>query len=94
MVSVIAADVLPVKFASPPYAAVIEWVPTESDEVVNAACRLALSVLVPIGVLPSKNCTVPVGSPVVELAAVAVKVTGLPNADGFREDATVRELAA
>jgi hypothetical protein len=96
MVSVSTADVLPAKLVSPPYAAVIEWLPTDSDEVVIVACPFAYAycVPVPICVLPSKNCTVPVGVPVVELKTVAVKVTGRPKVAGFRDDATVTELLA
>ena len=96
MVSVNAADVLAAKLLSPPYTAVIEWLPTDSDEVVNVACPFAYAycVPVPIGVVPSKNCTVPVGAPVVELKTVAVKVTDRPKVAGFRDDATVTELPA
>lgn len=94
MVSVSAADVLAAKLGSPPYTVVIKWLPTDIDEVTNAACPFAFSVPVPICVLPSKNCTVPVGVPVVELRAAAVKVTDRPDAAGFRDDATATELPA
>ena len=45
---------------SPPYFAVIEWLPTASEKIVKVAV-LAASVAVPIGVAPSKRITVPVG---------------------------------
>src|SRR5436189_134779 len=47
-----AAEVLPVKLASPPYTAVIEWLPTVKLEVVKVAWP-ALRVAVPRVVAPS-----------------------------------------
>ena len=67
------AEVLPLKFASPPYAAVIGCDPTASVDVVNAALPL-LSVPVPSTVAPSLNVTVPVGVPPAPVI-VAVNVT-------------------
>jgi hypothetical protein len=87
-------EVLPVKFVSPKYFAVIEWIPSDKDEVLKAACPDAFSVPVPICMLPSKNCTMPVGVPVVELETVAVNVTDCPRVAGFGEDVSAVELAA
>lgn len=87
-------DMLPVKFVSPEYFPVIEWIPADSDEVMNAACPFTFSAPVPICMLPSKNCTVPVGVPVVELETVAVNVTDCPKVAGFAEDMSAVELAA
>ena len=70
-------EVLPVKFASPPYTAVIECDPTASVDVVNVALPL-LSVPVPSTMALSLNVTDPVGVPVVNDFTVAVKVTGFP----------------
>ena len=83
-------DVLPLKFESPLYTAVIECVPSASDAVANVAFLLA-SVPVPSTVAPSINVTVPVGVPApgATAAKVAVNVTVLPEVDGFFEDAIV-----
>ena len=69
-------DVEPVKLASPPYTAVMLWVPMASAEVVYVAILL-LKVPVPREVLPFLKVTVPVGVPAPGEAAatVAVKVT-------------------
>jgi hypothetical protein len=84
------ADVLVVKFESPPYTAVIECVPSASVVVVNVAFLL-LSVPVPSSVVPSMNVTVPVGVPAPGDSAtkVAVKVTVAPEVDGFNDDVTM-----
>lgn len=94
IVSVSAADVLTAKLASPPYLAVIEWVPTDSDEVLKVACALAPNMPVAIWVVPSENVTMPVGVPVVELETVAVNVTDCPKVARFAEDISAVELAA
>jgi hypothetical protein len=86
-------DVLPVKFASPPYTAVIECDPTASVDVVNAALPL-LSAPVPSLVVPSLNVTDPVGVPVVDDCTIAVKVTGLPFFEELSEELTVLDVAA
>jgi hypothetical protein len=39
----------------------MEWLPTDSDDVVKVACPFAFSGLVPSTVAPSLNVTVPVG---------------------------------
>jgi hypothetical protein len=72
-------------FASPPYAAVIEWDPTARVDVLYVATPPP-SVPVPSVVLPSLNVTVPVAAGGV---TVAVKVTDAPKPEGFAEDATV-----
>jgi hypothetical protein len=64
-----------------------------SDEVVNTACPDAFSVPVPTLVFPSKNVTVPVGTPPAP-ETVAVKLTACPNADGLSEEASVVVVAA
>lgn len=78
------------KRASPPYAAVIECVPTASVAVVKEACPRLLRVPVPRVVTPSKKVTVPVGVPDPGLtgATVALKVTVLPKDEGFRVELT------
>lgn len=85
---------LAAKLASPEYFAVTEWVPTASDEVVNAACLFAFIVPVPIWVVPSRNATVPVGVPLPVFGlTVAVKVTGCPKVAALPEDASAVEVA-
>jgi hypothetical protein len=72
------AEVLAAKFESPAYAAVIEWVPTASVDVVKEAAPLVFSVAVPSEIVPSRKTTVPAGVPELEEVIVAVKVTGAP----------------
>jgi hypothetical protein len=72
------AEVLAEKFESPAYAAVIEWVPTASVDVVKEAAPLVFSVAVPRETVPSRKATVPVGVPELADEIVAVKVTGAP----------------
>lgn len=57
-------EVLLLKFPSPPYSAVIEWLPPDSEFVVNAAWPEISVTAGPRGVVPSLNVTVPVGVPV------------------------------
>jgi hypothetical protein len=78
--------VLLAKFVSPPYAPVIECVPTESVLVLKVATPEALSVPVPRVVVPSRNETVPVGVPVpgATAATVAVNITDAPIVLGLR----------
>jgi hypothetical protein len=71
-------EVLAAKLESPPYAAVIEWVPTASVEIVKEAAPLMFSVAVPSEIVPSRKATVPVGAPELEEVIVAVNVTGAP----------------
>jgi hypothetical protein len=77
------------------YTAVIECDPTARDDVLKVA-EPALSVPVPIDVVPSLNVTVPVGVPLpgAVVLTVAVNVTDWPNTDGFVDDATVVLVAA
>src|SRR5207247_204946 len=78
--------VLPVKFASPAYAALMVWLPKANDEVVKVATPLA-SVPVPIELIPSlKVTTSPSGG---AAATVAVKVTDCPKTEGLSDDVTV-----
>jgi len=67
--------VLPPKFGSPPYTAVIELVPTLSVEVSKVAVPL-LNVPVPSTVVPFMNETVsPSGGAPIPEVTVAVKTT-------------------
>ena len=90
----IAVEVLPKKLASPEYFAVIEWVPSDSDEVLNVACAFAPSAPVPICVLPSRKATLPVGVALAALETVAVNVTCCPTIAVAAEDTTAVEVAA
>jgi hypothetical protein len=60
--------------------------------VLNTACPDAFNVPVPRLVLPSKNVTVPVGTPPAP-ETVAVKVTAWSNADGLADEARVVVVA-
>ena len=86
-------EVLPVKFASALYVAVIECDGglTAREVVVNVATSEPFSVPVPSVVAPSLNVTFPVGVPApgATAATVAVKVTDCPNTDGLAEEVTV-----
>src|SRR6266581_9487803 len=87
-------EVLPLKFASPPYDALIEWEPTASVLVTNVAWPEPFRVPVPRVLEPSLKVTVPVGVPAPGLFAVtvAVKVTDCPDSDGLAEELVVVEL--
>ena len=89
-------EVLPVKFASPLYVAVIECGPNVNDDVANVATPLPFSVPVPSVATPSLNVTVPIAvpDPEPEAVTVAVKVTDCPTADGFPLDTTEVVVAA
>jgi hypothetical protein len=88
-----AAEVLPAKFVSPPYTAVIACAPPTRANVVNAPTP-PLSVPVPRAVEPSLNVTVPVGVPEPAVGfTVAVNVTPCPKADGFSEETRVTCVA-
>jgi len=81
-----AFDVLPVKFVSPPYTALIELLPTLSVEVSKVAVPL-LNVPVPSTVVPFMNETVsPLGGTGV---TTAVNFTASPKVEGFGEDDSV-----
>jgi hypothetical protein len=72
------AEVLGRKFVSPEYAAVRVWVPRENVLVVNAALP-ARSGIEESAVVPSSTMTLPVGRPLVVLAACIANVTGSPR---------------
>lgn len=78
MVSVAAVEVLAVKLESPPYAAVMECVPTVSVEIVKVALPPLFSVPVPSVIVPSRKVIAPVGVPLPVEVTVAVNVTGVP----------------
>jgi hypothetical protein len=82
-------EVLAAKWESPPYAAVIECVPTVSVDVVNVATPLLFSVPVPSVVVPSRKVAVPVGVPEELDAIMAVKVTGVPELAADKGESTV-----
>jgi hypothetical protein len=84
------ADVLPAKFVSPLYTAVITCVVTLKP-LVDRLALPPLRVDVPITVEPSLKLTVPVGVPAPGLVTltVAVNVTAWPNTDGFTEETTL-----
>jgi hypothetical protein len=65
-------------FASPPYCAVIVCGPPASALVVSMVVPVALSVAVPIGVVPSRNVTIPVGIAPSARATTEVNVTLIP----------------
>src|SRR5881397_1007664 len=75
------AEVLAANVALPPYAAVSGCVPTASVEMESEALPLT-SVAVPSTVAPSRNVTVPVGTPAAEVT-VALSVTACPVVEGF-----------
>jgi hypothetical protein len=78
-------DVLPESLASPPYTAVMLWLPTDRLGVMSTAFP-AFRALVPRLVVPSKKVTVPVAN---DGVTVAVKVTASPTTEGLREEASV-----
>jgi hypothetical protein len=80
--------VLPVKFESPPYTAVMVSVPTGSVVVVKLAA-LPLREALPRLVLPLLNVTVPVAVPPNCPETVAVKVTDWPEGEGFSDEVKV-----
>ena len=81
--SVNVAEVLPLKFPSPPYLAVTECDPTASEETLSWAL-LPETVALPNEVEPSKKVTLPVALvPLTDGVTVAVNVTTEPNFAGF-----------
>jgi hypothetical protein len=82
-------EVLVAKVLSPPYTAVIEWVPTLSELMLNVPCP-ELRPTLPSVVAPSLNVTVPVGVPVpgADAVTVAVKLTVWPNTEGSGDQLT------
>jgi len=95
-VCVNADDVLVAKLASPPYTAVMLWLPLERVEVENVATPAPFSVPMPSVVAPSLKVTVPVGLPEPGDTAkiVAVKETDWPKTEGLAEDVRDVVLAA
>src|SRR5260370_338142 len=79
--------------ALPPNPRGLEWSPRPASEVGNGAFPV-VGVPVPRTVAASLNVTAPVGVPEVAGLTVAVKVTALPNADGFAEETTNVEVPA
>src|SRR5438552_16000124 len=86
------AEVLAANVALPPYAAVSGWLPAASVEMEIEALPLT-SVAVPSTVAPSRNVTVPVGTPVAEVT-VALRVTACPVVEGFGVEVRVVVVAA
>ena len=66
--------------AAPPYSAVIGWPPTARLDVVKVAWPCPFSVPVPSVVEPSRNVTMPVGTPAPEVT-VAVSVIDCPDTE-------------
>lgn len=84
------------KLPSPEYDAVIVWLPSPSEEMVNVACPEE-SVTPEANVVdPSVKIAVPVGVPAAGATAltVAVKVTVWPKTDGCVEEVIVVVLEA
>ena len=74
----------------------IEWLPIASPDVVNVAIPEPFKVPVPRVVEPSRNVTVPVGTPDpgASEVIVAVKVTDWPKTDGLADEATTEVVAS
>ena len=90
---------LPWKLVSPPYSAVISWVPAGSVLVKTLATPDPSSVPVMTPTVPSVKVTVPVGviganSPSPAASTVAVKVRVWPKSDGLAEDSRDVSLSA
>jgi hypothetical protein len=81
-------DVDPLKFESPPYAAVIEFEPAGNPDVLYVATPEPFNVPLPNVMVPSKKLTKPVGMVVLPEGpvTVAVKVTDCPAAEGFEDE--------
>jgi hypothetical protein len=72
---------------SPEYAAVIECVPTESEDVLHVAApeESPTAEHPEMALAPSRKPTEPVGVPELPVT-VAVKVTDCPSVEGFEEE--------
>jgi hypothetical protein len=92
-VCVTTADVEPKKLPSPEYTAVIACGPAVKVAVEYVATPETTGT-VASAVVPSRNTTAPVGTPVVLEATVAVKVTFTPEPDGEPEVVTEVTLCA
>lgn len=87
-VCAMAAEVLPEKFASPLYFAVMECEP--ADKLDNDSCAPLLETLaVPKDVVPSRKVIVPVALPPKAVCIVADSVPPWPKVDGFALELTV-----
>jgi hypothetical protein len=71
--TLVTEDVLPLKLVSPPYCAVILCAPAASADVDSDATP-PLKLKLPIGLVPSRKVTVPVGTPEFPDVTVAVSV--------------------
>src|SRR5437016_8528763 len=96
MISDNEAELLAVKVASPPYAAVIECTPSVSADVTSIACPDPLTRTVARTVFPSVKVIVPVGVPAPGNTAftVAVNVTVVPALEGFKLEIRVVDVFA
>src|SRR5262249_10454221 len=74
------AEVEPLKFASPLYWAVMEWLPAPRAEVLKLAVPPARGRFPEIATVPSKKTTLPVAD---AGATLAVKVSGALNTEGL-----------
>ena len=83
---------LATSFPLPPYTAVMECDPAASVAMLRTAVP-PLSALAPIVAAPSLNVTVPAAVPPKDWITVAVKVTVLPNVDGFTDANTDVEVS-
>ena|ERR1700675_2235051 len=86
--------VLPLKLASPPYIAVMLWLPDASDEVLKVAVAAPFRTDVPSVVAPSEKVTVPVGpvgvdEPGAITVTVAISVTVWPRLEGLGDATNV-----
>ena len=87
---------LPVKFISPPYVAVMRFAFTGIAEVVKVHLPEPMDVPVPrlVFVVVSTKVTVPVGVPPICGVTVAVNVTGWFSTEGFGDDTTASVVVA
>src|SRR6266480_366484 len=88
--------VLPLKFESPPYSAMIVCAPCARVERLIAAAPLERITGDPKGELSSLNCTAPLGVPLPggKVVSVAVKVTCAPGSAGLEDEFRTLVVAA
>ena len=84
------AEATALQLASPPYTAVIEWLPAESVVLANDALA-PLTGTVASTAAPSRNCTLPV---VAAGKRVAVNTTDCPITAGLRDDTSTIDVDA
>ena len=84
---------LAVKLPEGVYAAVIEWLPTASDDVVNVALPAVTVAALASVVVPSVNFTVPVGTLEPAPVMVAVSVMDWPEFEGLADEVTAVVVA-